>query len=69
MIMIENFNWKTLSFFIFRKKRGTWKKMSKKIKSHQIFIQFKNPCVGSKFTERSNFLCEENWIEQFFELI
>ena len=32
MIMIENFNWKTLSFFIFRKKRGTWKKMSKKNK-------------------------------------
>ena len=48
--MIVNFNWKTLSFFIFRKKGGTQKKMSKKKDTGQIFIQSKNPRVGSKFT-------------------
>ena len=45
------------------------RKKRKKKDTGQIFIQSKNPRVGSKFTSRSNFLCEENWIKQFFDMV
>ena len=46
----KKINWNTLSFLIFRKKEAPEKKMSKKKDTAQIFIQSKNPRVGSKCT-------------------